>query len=65
MNKIIYKKIHISLYISIYGFQNCLPLYQWHHTTSMSKKFNQLNILVNIISQKSYDMKCDVGFVAF
>jgi hypothetical protein len=30
MNKGLYKKFHISLYISIYGFQNLLPLYQWH-----------------------------------
>jgi hypothetical protein len=29
-------------------FQNCLPLYQWHHTIFYVKKIIQLNILVNI-----------------
>jgi hypothetical protein len=44
-------------------FQNCFPLYQWHHTTFYIKKITQLNYMVNIIRQ-SYDMDHDAKVLA-
>jgi hypothetical protein len=43
--------------------QNCLPLYQWHHTTfyvkknHLTKHFNRYNESIII------DMECDAGFL--
>jgi hypothetical protein len=52
MNKKIIKKsiFNFIFQVMIFKiFQNCSPLYQWHHITFYVKKIIQLNILVNIL----------------
>jgi hypothetical protein len=69
MNKWIYKKIHISLYISIYDFQNLLKLFTFvsmaSHYFLCQFFFIELSILVDIMSPYSHDMDCDIGVLAF
>jgi hypothetical protein len=68
MNKWLYKRIHISLYISIYDFQNLSKLFSFVSMVShyfLCQKITQLNILVNIMSPWSYDMDCNARFLAF
>jgi hypothetical protein len=53
MNKGLYKKsiFHcISQFIVFKIFQNCPPLYPWHHTTFRVKKIVQLSILINVMN---------------
>jgi hypothetical protein len=40
----------ISQFMVFKIFQNCLLLYQWHHTTFYGKKITQLSILVDIMN---------------